>query len=272
MSTLHFAVASTFSPRFRAVLAEADRTARMFGARLSVLHAGARTEEKAVSFQDAFADLGRENVEIYWCEGRTPAQALITTASNEKFDLFIAGTIARPNDPRNFTGTIVRELFSLTPCDLLLIPDPKEQPPADVSACLLVEAHSPRWRAAKETLKTLNPSKISILAADSPFALARRSLLGSETEEGTLEDICDELSEITLDVDLRRIRSNTGFMICEVVQETAPDFLFVESGWKAGQRVLPPYLGWLEQVIPSRLFLFGKPPYSAMEEGALIPL
>ena len=271
MSTLHFAVASTFSPRFRAVLAEADRTARMFGARLSVLHAGARTEEKAVSFQDAFADLGRENVEIYWCEGRTPAQALITTASNEKFDLFIAGTIARPNDPRNFTGTIVRELFSLTPCDLLLIPDPKEQPPADVSACLLVEAHSPRWRAAKETLKTLNPSKISILAADSPFAPARRSLIGSE-EEGTLEDICDELSEITLDVDLRRIRSNTGFMICEVVQETAPDFLFVESGWKAGQRVLPPYLGWLEQVIPSRLFLFGKPPYSAMEEGALIPL
>jgi hypothetical protein len=46
----------------------------------------------------------------------------------------------------------------------------------------------------------------------------------------------------------------------------------VESGWKAGQRVLPPYLGWLEQVIPSRLFLFGKPPRSAMEEGAIIPL
>jgi hypothetical protein len=61
-------------------------------------------------------------------------------------------------------------------------------------------------------------------------------------------------------------------MICEVVQETAPDFLFVESGWKAGQRVLPPYLGWLEQVIPSRLFLFGKPPRSAAAEGAIIPL
>ena len=272
MSTLHFAVASTFSPRFRAVLAEADRIARMFGARLSVLHAGARTEDKAVSFQEAFADLGRENVEIYWCEGGAPAQALVAAATNEKFDLFIAGTIARPNDPRNFTGTIVRELFLRTPCDLLLIPDPKEEAPAEVSACLLVEAHSPRWRAAKETLKTLKPSKISILAADSPFAPARCSLLGTETHEGTLEDICDELSEITPAVDLRRIRSNTGFMICEVVQETAPDFLFAESSWKAGQRVLPPYLGWLEQVIPGRLFLFGKPPCTAIEEGALIPL
>ena len=166
----------------------------------------------------------------------------------------------------------MRELFSRTPCDLLLIPDPKEQASAELSACLLVEAHSPRWRAAKETLKTLKPSKISILAADSPFALARCSHLGTESEEGTLEDICDELSEITPAVDLRRIRSNTGFMICEVVQETVPDFLFVESVWKASQRVLPPYLGWLEQVIPSRLFLFGKPPRSAMEEGALIPL
>ena len=129
MSTLHFAVASTFSPRFRAVLAEADRAARMFGARLSVLHAGERTQEKAASFQEAFADLGRENVEIYWCEGGAPAQVLVTAAANEKFDLFIAGTIARPNDPRNFTGTIVRELFSRTPCDLLLIPDPKELGP-----------------------------------------------------------------------------------------------------------------------------------------------
>jgi nucleotide-binding universal stress UspA family protein len=272
MSSLHFAVASTFSPRFRSVLAEADRAARMFGARLSVLHAGERTQEKAASFQEAFADLGRENVEIYWCEGGSPAEVLVTAAANEKFDLFIAGTIARPNDPRNFTGTIVRELFSRTPCDLLLIPDPKEQAPAELNACLLVEAHSPRWRAAKETLKTLKPSKISILAADSPFALARRSLLGAETEEGTLEDICEELSEITPAVDLLRIRSNTGFMICEVVQETGPDFLFVESGWKAGHRILPPYLGWHEQVIPSRLFLFGKPPSSAMEEGAIVLL
>lgn len=273
MSTLHFAVASTFSPRFRAVLAEADRAARIFGARLSVLHAGERTEEKAASFKEVFSDLARDNVEIYWCGGGTPAQALVAAVENEKFDLFIAGTIARPNDPRNFTGTIVRELFSRTPCDLLLIPDPKEEAPsAGLNACLLVEAHSPRWRAAKETLTALKPGKISILAADSPFALARRSLPGAEAEDGTLEEICEELSAITPTVDLLRIRSNTGFMICEVVQEMVPDFLFVESGWKAGHRILPPYLGWLEQVIPGRLFLFGKPPRAAMREGALVPL
>jgi hypothetical protein len=78
-------------------------------------------------------------------------------------------------------------------------------------------------------------------------------------KEGSLEEICDQLSKITPDIDLRRIQSNTGFIICDVIQEMLPDFLFVESSWKGGQRILPPHLDWLEQVIPSRLFLFGKP-------------
>jgi hypothetical protein len=122
-----------------------------------------------------------------------------------------------------------------------------------------LEAHSPRWQAVRDKLKTLQPSKISILAADSPLARARASLLGTEAEGTSLDEICEQLSEITPEVELLRIQSNTGFLMCEVVQEMAPDFLFVESSWKDGQRVLPPHLGWLEQVIPSRLFLFSQP-------------
>ena len=258
MSIPHFAVASTFSPRFFAVLAEADRTAKAFGARLSVLHAGERTDEKNHSFQEAFANLGRENVDIYWCEGDSPSEALIAAVARERFDLFIAGTIARPSDPRNFTGTIVRELFARTPCDLLLIPDPQEKPPSELNACLLLEAHSPRWQAVRDKLKTLQPSKISILAADSPLTRARAALLGTKAEGTSLDEICEQLTEITPEVELLRIQSNTGFLMCEVVQEMAPDFLFVESSWKDGQRVLQPHLGWLEQVIPSRLFLFSQ--------------
>lgn len=265
MSDLHFAVASTFSPRFRAVIAEADRIARVFGARLSVLHAGERTEEKASTFQEAFHSLGRGEVDIFWCGEASPAEALVATAASERFDLFIAGTIARPSDPRNFTGSIVRDLFAHTPCDLLLIPDPREEPPAAMSACLLVEARSPRWIVARESLQALKPSKISILAAESPFA-------GKPPSTDSLEHIREQLGWIASDVDLRRIQSNTGFMICEVVQEMGPDFLFVESDWKDGRRVLPPYLGWLEQVIPSRLFLLGKPDRETKTGGVLMPL
>lgn len=234
--------------------------ATRFGARLSVLHAGERSDEKVEIFRTAFEGLGREEVDIYWCEGSTPSEALVDAAASEYFDLFIAGTIARPDDVRNFTGTIVRELFTRTPCDLLLIPDPQEEEIQDLSACLLVEAHAPRWRSAISTLQALKPSKISIIAADSPFAQARHTGHGKGDVDGSLEQIRQDLSEIAPEVDVRRVQSNTGFIICDILQEMAPHFLLVESEWKNRQRVLPPYLGWLEQVIPSRLFLFGKPP------------
>jgi len=260
MSELHFAVASTFSPRFEVFIAEADRVARLFGARLSVLHAGARSDDKVTWIRDAFVGLGREEIDIYWCDGEKPATALMDATVSEFFDLLIVGAMPGSSESRNFTGGIVRELFTRTPCDLLLIPNPQNEPIENVTACLLVEAHSPRWRSAIPALRSLKPSSISILAADSPFARARRAFSNAADQECPLEEMRDVLSEITPDIDLRRVQSNTGFILCDIIQDAVPDFIMVESEWKNGHRVLPPYLGWLEQVIPSRLFVFGKSP------------
>jgi len=82
MPELHFAVASTFSPRFLPVLAEADRVAKKFGARLSVLHSGERSDKKVETFRETLGDMGREEVDIYWCEGATPAEALLDAAGS----------------------------------------------------------------------------------------------------------------------------------------------------------------------------------------------
>lgn len=260
MSEPHFAVASTFSPRFRAVIAEADRMAKKFGARLSVLHAGERSDEKVEMFHGAFAELGRDEVDIYWCLGETPAEALVDAAASEYFDLVIAGAIDRPNDFRNFTGSVVRELLQRAPCDLLLIPSPREEGPEKSSACLMVEAHRPRWHAARTALASLRPESIAILAADSPFAHAREAALGNKPSHCEMEELCAALEEISDDVDLRTVQSNTGFTLCDIVQEAAPDFLLVEAEWRNRKRFLPPHLDWLNQVIPARLFLLGKPP------------
>lgn len=260
MSEPHFAIASTFSPRFRAVIAEADRMARMFGARLSVLHAGERSDEKVAKFHAAFAELGRDEVDIYWCLGETPAEALVDAASSEYFDLLIAGAIDQPNDFRNFTGNVVRELLMRAPCDLLLIPSPREEAAEKYTACLMVEAHRPRWHAARMALASIRPESIAVLAAESPFARAREAALGNEPAASEMDVLCASLEEITEDVDVRTVQSNTGFTLCDIVQEAAPDFLLVEAEWKDRKRVLPPHLDWLNQVIPARLFLLGKPP------------
>ncbi len=260
MSEPHFAVAATFSPRFRAVIAEADRVARKFGARLSVLHADERSDEKVEMFHQAFAELGREEVDIYWCEGDTPAEALVDAAASEYFELLIAGALESPNDFRNFTGGVARELLLRAPCDLLLLPNPQEEASEEQSACLMVEAHHPRWRAARDTLAALAPSSISVLAADSPFAHARDAALGHSEDDSDGEAMLEALEKISPNVDLRTVQSNTGFTLCDIVQENGPDFLIVEAEWRNRQRHLPPHLDWLRQVIPARLFLLGKPP------------
>ena len=266
MSEPHFAVAVTFSPRFRAVVAEADRIARKFGARLSVLHAGERSDEKLARFQEAFGELGRDEVDIYWCEGDTPAGALVDAAASEYFDLLIAGALDGSNEHRNFTGDVVRELLQRAPCDLLLIPTPcAEDSGNKPTACLMTEAHRPRWQFARAVLASITPASISILAADSPFAHAREAALGQEQDHSALDDLCEALEEIAEDVDLRMVESNTGFTLCDIVQQTAPDFLIVEAEWKDRRRILPPHLDWLNQVIPARLFLLGKPPRTDAE-------
>ena len=243
------------------MIAEADRIARKFGARLSVLHAGERSDEKVGKFHDAFGELGREEVDIYWCEGPTPAEALVDAAASEYFDLVIAGAMDRTNDIRNFTGDVVRELLQRAPCDLLLIPCPAMAiSGGKTTACLMTEAHRPRWQFARAALASIGPTSISILAADSPFAHARDAALGHEEDRSALDHLCEALEEIAPEVDLRTVESNTGFTLCDIVQETAPDFLLVEAEWKNRRRVLPPHLDWLNQVIPARLFLLGKPP------------
>ena len=61
---------------------EADRVARRFEARLSVLHAGEKTDEKIATFREIFDDLGRKDVEIFWCEGASPVEALVDAAAS----------------------------------------------------------------------------------------------------------------------------------------------------------------------------------------------
>ncbi len=178
----------------------------------------------------------------------------------------IAGVLVNDSDHRNFTGDIVRGLLQRAPCELLLIPNPLEEAPDRApTACLMTEAHRPRWQFARTALASIKPSSISILAADSPFAHARDAALGHEEDRSALDHLCEALNEIADDVDLRTVESNTGFTLCDIVQATAPDFLLVEAEWKDRRRVLPPHLDWLNQVIPARLFLLGKPPRQEAE-------
>ena len=71
-------VASTFSPTFAAVLAEAGSFARHCGAELEIIHAAAFDAEKEKRFFDT---IGR-SAEISWVNEGPPSQTIIAAAQN----------------------------------------------------------------------------------------------------------------------------------------------------------------------------------------------
>jgi hypothetical protein len=78
MDYLHVSVASTFSPTFIGVLAEAKRFASHCGADLEIVHAGAFDVEKEKRFLGALG----QRAELRWVEGETAAKAIVAAVEN----------------------------------------------------------------------------------------------------------------------------------------------------------------------------------------------
>ena len=118
------AVASTFSPTFAAVLAEAGSFARHCGAELEIIHASAFDAEKEKLFQERIGP----DAPIRWMEKGPPAQAIISAAQDYAYELLIAGALQYEDADKPFTSGVARELMREAPCDLLLVPRPLESP------------------------------------------------------------------------------------------------------------------------------------------------
>jgi len=93
MNYQHVGVASTFSPTFSAVLAEAKCFAIHCGADLEVVHAAAFDIEKEKRF---VAALG-QRASIRWVAGENAAHAIIAAVKEFAYNLLIAGTPDREN-------------------------------------------------------------------------------------------------------------------------------------------------------------------------------
>src|SRR4030095_1100808 len=89
------AVASTFSPRFKQVLAEAKRIRERFSADLHLVYVGESNEEIAKSFREALSQLELPlDSKIHYEEG-APADAILRALAREKIDVIVAGALEK---------------------------------------------------------------------------------------------------------------------------------------------------------------------------------
>lgn len=252
-------IASTFSPTHRAVLAEAFAFLRRLGAEIELLHCAERTKEKEQAFRESLAALG-QTAEVVFLPGADPCAGLVAAAAQRGLSLLAAGALERgPQvEDRSFTGSVARRLLGSAPCDILLLPNPSDQPPVITRAFFALEAG--RADAADfvtGVARDLQLTEVVLGVAATPFAAALAQTRGEKP--ANLEDWCESVAEDVrehgLQAEARVVDSNTGFGLCDAARACGAELL-VARGKRHGNRlVLPSHLDWIRQVIPTRLFV-----------------
>jgi nucleotide-binding universal stress UspA family protein len=255
-------VATTFSPRFLAVLSEAGRIARLSGSALELIHADVYESAKEQRFREALQQLGLPpDVQIHFEPG-DPVESILRVRENAGLDLLIAGALERESIHRNFTGNVARELLRRAPCDLFLFVEPNEAPRNLGSIYVAIpdflEMSRRVFHRALDLAEAAGSKILTVLLVQTTFTEAKEKALGNgvASPEENWSALAQERAGTAVDLDFHLIRGNTGFTAFEYIQSSGADLLVMPSPvLPTGEPTFAPVLDWIIQVIPTNLWV-----------------
>lgn len=257
-------VATTFSPRFKAVLAEAARVSRALSAPLYLIHGDAFSLEKQERFQSALRELelgGKAEIKF---EPGAAVEAILKVQRETEIDLLIAGAMETESVHRNFTGDVARGLLRNAPCDLLLYTEPRENPkiPEDILVAIpdLSELSHRVYNSALDLAERRDGRRVNLLYVQTTFAEAKEKARGTGNGTPSIEDVLkswlQEQQHPNVELDYHLLRGNTGFTACEFIQSSGADLVIMPSQMPGcNEPVFAPALDWIVQVIPANLWV-----------------
>ena len=263
------AVATTFSPRFKHVLAEAKRIRDRFGAELHLIHVGKRNHETPKKFSDVLTDLGLPaDSPIHYEEG-DPAEAILAVLVREKIDMLIAGALEKEIVLHPFLGNVARRLVREANCSVMLFTHPQEKP-RPLRRIVFIADHS---RQGLEALKTTlmlaeaeSCERLYVIEIITAFDEARASIASEATagathkssqgEEDPLEEFVLSAGATEVPIETRFIRGATGLAASDFVRSVEADLLVVPLP-KSRETVqqMPSNIAWVSDVIPCNLWI-----------------
>src|SRR2546423_6980181 len=146
------AVATTFSPRFRQVLAEAKRIRDRFSADLHLIHVGRRNGETASKFRAVLAELDLPADSPIHYEQGDPAEAILGALAREKIDMLVAGALEKEVVLHPFLGNVARRLVREAPCSVMLFTKPTVNPKPLSRIVFIADCSDHGLQALKRTL------------------------------------------------------------------------------------------------------------------------
>lgn len=264
------AVASTFSPRFLPLLAEARAVAALLGMPLEIVHAGGENPEDSQRFSDAFAEMDF-SAPIHWRVGAQPSDAIIQAVRETGIDLLLAGAMEKDSQGRYFLGKVARALVQDAPCSLLLFANPAREPAPFRNLAVIVDFTPSSRHALQATLALARLSgadSVHVLRVFTVFAqvlaepagyIKGRDSSALSTEEDRLEAFVEEFDIADIPVYTRCIEGTTGFAAADFVQSIETDLLIIASEPANDHAHFPPRMEWLENVIPTNLLVLRAP-------------
>jgi nucleotide-binding universal stress UspA family protein len=263
------AVASTFSPRFLKVLAEAKRIRDRLGQQMHLIFVGARDADTSQKFTDALLELELPaDSPIHYHEGDDPAAAILEAARSNNIDLLVAGALEKEAVLRQFLGNVARRLVREATCSVMLFTKPTH-PPEKFCRMVLLAEYSDHGRAVLHKALRLAAleecEKLYVIRLYTTFDEARAKAreaapeIGQEgartldEEEHALEQFIDSAGHTDVPIEARCIRGNTGYAVLDFVHSVDAMMLVVPG---APNTVgLPAHIEWVTDVIPCNLWV-----------------
>ena len=263
------AVATTFSPRFKQVLAEAKRIRDRFGAKLHLIHVGKRDQETPRKFSEVLADLGLPvDSPIHYEEG-DPAEAILGALTREKIDMLIAGALEKEIVLHQFLGNVARRLVREANCSVMLFTHPQKNPKPLRRIVFIADHSKEELQALKSSLllaEAESCERLYVIEIITAFDEARASMVQDPSAspahkpKHAAEDALDELvlsaGTTEVPIETRSIRGATGLAASDFVRSVEADLLVVPLPRSGGTvQQLPSNIAWVSDVIPCNLWV-----------------
>jgi nucleotide-binding universal stress UspA family protein len=263
------AVATTFSPRFKHVLAEAKRIRDRFAAELHLIYVGRRNQETPRKFSDVLAELELPaDSPIHYEEG-DPAEAILAALARENIDMLVAGALEKEVVLHPFLGNVARRLVREANCSVMLFthPQTKAKP---LRRIVFITDHSQQGLVALKTTLMLAEAesceRLYVIGIITAFDEARASIAADATgsaahnpnhgQEDPLEEFVLSAGATEVPIETRVIRGATGLAASDFVRSVEADLLVVPlpKSRETVQR-LPSNIAWVSDVIPCNLWI-----------------
>jgi len=263
------AVATTFSPRFKPVLAEAKRIRDRFGAELHLIHVGKRDQETPRKFSDILAELGLPaDSPIHYEEG-DPAEAILAALTREKMDMLIAGALEKEIVLHPFLGNVARRLVRDANCSVMLFTHPQKDPKPLHRIVFIADRSENGLDALKTTLllaEAESCERLYVIGIFTAFDEARASMVGDpnagpthktqHAEEDALEELVLSAGTTEVPIETRSIRGATGLAASDFARSVEADLLVVPLMKSRGTvQQMPSNIAWVSDVIPCNLWV-----------------